>query len=556
MPTPDAVSDTANVSQRDTSGRSAATRVGDTGRSAATPVADTARAIAAMVQRAGARLDSLSLELARDVGEVARSSAAVAEAARASWEDVARRVEGAWTTAREGGRGVPRVTRVVRAGLALAATARWYRLRAAAAGHERLREEDHRALAARARAVCIELRGGVLKLGQVASCRPDLIGPVWAAELASLQDRVPAIDGALIATRVETELGAPIAERFAGFAVEPLAAASLAQVHAAVLADGRRVAVKVQVPGIDEVVRADVAALGILAGSLGDLVPGDLGAIAAELGRALTGELDYRAEAAAGQEVAPVLAGTPLFVPAVVEACSTARVLVTDRIEGTRLTDALDAAAPAERTRILRAMIDGVARQVFRGGVVHADPHPGNFLVTDDGRIAVLDFGCVLRLSLDERRGYARLMLALGTGDAAAAEQELRALGFGGEGAALTEIAAAITAAMRPGVAADEVDWEAQGRAMVTEVAARARAAGVTVPRSFVLLGRVLGTLAGLVAAYRPALELAAVIGPHLLAVLATSERAPEAPATGLAATATGPAAPVPAATDPAPDAG
>ncbi len=467
-------------------------------------------AVTDLLARAGARLDTLSLELARDVGEVARAGVAVADA-----------VEHAWTSARETGRGVPRVTRVVRAGLGLAATARWYRLRAAAAGRDRLTDDDHRALAARTRALCIDLRGGVLKLGQVASCRPDLIGSIWAAELAVLQDRVPAVDGVAIAARLEAELGAPIAERFAGFATEPLAAASLAQVHAAVLADGRAVAVKVQVPGIDEVVRADVAALTILAGSLGDLIPGDLGAIAAELGRALTIELDYRAEAAASIEVAPTLDGTPLFVPAVIDSHSTGRVLTTDRVDGARLTDALDAADPAERTRLLAALCDGIARQIFRGGVVHADPHPGNFLVTADGRIAVLDFGCVLRLSLDERQGYARLMLALGTDDSAAAERELRALGFGGEGGALAAIAGAITAAMQPGVVAADVDWEAQGRAMITDVAARARAAGVTVPRSFVLLGRVLGTLAGLIAAYRPSLELASVIGPHLLACLA-----------------------------------
>ena len=121
--------------------------------------------------------------------------------------------------------------------------------------------------------------------------------------------------------------------------------ASLAQVHAARLPDGRAVAVKVQVPGIDEVVRADVAALSILAGALGDLVPGDLGAIAAELGRALTGELDYVAEGAAGAEVAPTLAGTALFVPAVIASHSTPRVLTTDRVDGRRLTEALAAAS-------------------------------------------------------------------------------------------------------------------------------------------------------------------------------------------------------------------
>ena len=478
-------------------------------------------AVSDLLARTGAHLDRLSLDLARDLGEVARGSVAVAEAARAEWTLAASRMEAAWAQAQAQTKSVPRVTRVVRAGLALAATARWYRLRGAAAGRPGLSDDDHRALAVRTREVCVELRGGVLKLGQVASCRPDLIGPVWAGELAALQDRVPAVDGAAIAARVEAELGAPIAERFGGFAMEPLAAASLAQVHAARLPDERAVAVKVQVPGIDEVVRADVAALQILAGVLGDLIPGDLAAIAAELGRALTGELDYEAEAAAGAEVAPTLAGTALFVPAVIASHSTARVLTTDRVDGQRLTDALDAGDTAERTRILRALIDGIARQIFRGGVVHADPHPGNFLVATDGRIAVLDWGCVLRLTAAERAGYARLLLALGTGDGAAAERELRALGFGGDGPALADIARSITLAMHPGVSAAELDWDAQARAFVADVSGRARDARVTVPRSFVLLGRVLGTLAGLIAVYKPELELAQVIGPHLAAGLA-----------------------------------
>ena len=412
-----------------------------------TPPPSFVTAVADLLARTGAHLDRLSLDLARDLGEVARGGIAVADAARGEWQEVADTVEAAWTQARAQSRGVPRVTRVVRAGLALAASARWYRLRGAAAGRAGLSDDDHRALAARTRDACIELRGGVLKLGQVASCRPDLIGPVWAAELAQLQDRVPAIDGAAIAARVEAELGAALADRFAGFSADALAAASLAQVHAARLPDGRAVAVKVQVPGIDEIVRADVAALAILAGMLGDLIPGDLGAIAGELGRALTGELDYLAEAAAGAEVAPTLAGTELFVPAVVASHSTARVLTTDRVDGVRLTEALDAADGPERTRIVRALVDGIARQIFRGGVVHADPHPGNFLCTADGRIAVLDWGCVLRLAPAERAGYARLLVALGGKDGAGAERELRGLGFGGDGPALADIAASITAA-------------------------------------------------------------------------------------------------------------
>ena len=106
-----------------------------------------------------------------------------------------------------------------------------------------------------------QLRGGIAKLGQLASCRPDLVGPVWASELAQLQDEVPPIDAAPIRARIEAELGRPLAEVFADFDDTALAAASLAQVHAATLLDGTRVVVKVQVPGIEDIIEADIAVM-------------------------------------------------------------------------------------------------------------------------------------------------------------------------------------------------------------------------------------------------------------------------------------------------------
>ena len=471
---------------------------------------------------ASSAVDQRWLDLARDVGAVARSGEAFYGAARDQWKDLGARATEAWDQTRSMGKGAPRVARVVSAGLGLLATVRWYRLRAAAAGTETLGlgEDAHRALSARVRELCVELRGGVLKLGQIASSRPDLVGPIWAAELATLQDRVPAVDGAAIVARIEEELGQTVLDAFARFDAEAVAAASLAQVHRAELSDGRTVAIKVQVPGIDDIIAADVAALRLLAGVLGDVLPIDVTMIADELERALVEELDYRAEAAAATAFAADCAGTVLFVPAVVPERSTARVLTTDFVDGARLTDALAAASTAERTRIVTALCDGLARQVFRTGRVHGDPHPGNFLVARDGRIAVLDFGCTLTLTAAERTGYARLLAALATGDRATALAILTTLGFGGEPEALGAMAGMITDVLRPGVSADAIDWEAQGRAMAVEIARRARAAGVTIPRSFVLLGRVLGTMSGLVAAYKPPIQLHAIIAPHVAAAL------------------------------------
>lgn len=478
-------------------------------------------ALTQLGKRVARHVDGLTSDLIRDAGSVARSSKAFAGATRDSWDDVAARSKDAWARARTTAGGAPRAARVVTAGLGVVAHARLLRMRGLAAGREQLSDEDHRQLAARVRALCFELRGGVLKLGQIVSARPDLVGAAWAGELSALQDRVPPVDAMAIVARIEEELGATILDAFANFEAEPVAAASLAQVHRATLADGRVVAVKVQVPGIDEVIAADVAALRILAGVLGDVLPMDLRTIADELERALTTELDYRAEAASGTAFAADCAGTQLFAPPVIAERSTARVLTTAFVDGVRLTEALDQADAAERARIVTALCDGLARQVFRTGRIHADPHPGNFLVAADGKIAVLDFGCTLTLSPEERRGYARLLGSLAARDDKSALIELAAMGFGGKPEALQQIAEAITSAMRPGELASDIDWEAQGRALVATMMRVARDANLTIPPSFVLLGRVLGTMAGLVATYRPPIQLHAIILPHLVAAMA-----------------------------------
>ncbi|HTJ43770.1 MAG TPA: AarF/UbiB family protein [Kofleriaceae bacterium] len=445
----------------------------------------------------------LSNDVVRDASMIGRDSERLAFAAREQWET--------WAGA---GRAAPRVMRVIAEGASLLALYRWHLMRAKIGGFDHVPDDVHRVLAARAKAACIELRGGVLKIGQIASCRPDLVGPIWARELAELQDRVPPVDTALIVARIEADLGAPIAELFARFDETPVAAASLAQVHLAALADGREVAVKVQVPGIDEVIEADIAALRALAMVAGDLLPGaDI--FAGELGVSLKKELDYAHEADSAREVATQVAA-PLFVPGVIDSHSKGAVLTTDRVDGARLGEYLEAAAPDERKRVIGAMIADVARAVFVHGVVHADPHPGNFLVCADGRIAVLDFGCVLRLDPIERKGYAKLLGYVFAGQPEKVASALEDLGFSGAHESLVAMADLICGAMKPGVAAADIDWSVQMKAMVEEATKMSRAGGVRVPAGFVLLGRVLATIAGYVVTYRPPLELFQLIAPAI----------------------------------------
>ena len=360
---------------------------------------------AQLVGRVGQRLDAFSLELARDVGAVTRDTRAFVTTAR----DQAATMR----------RATPRTVKLAKTAAAIVARQRWLRLQAAASGHDGLRPEDHRDLAKRVTEVAAELRGGIAKLGQLASCRPDLIGPIWASELAALQDEVPPVAVDAIKARIEAELGRPLTEVYASFDDTPLAAASLAQVHAATLLDGTRVVVKVQVPGIEDIIEADIAALRVVA-AFGDIPGMDLSTLVSELGRALLVELDYVAEAVALRK----FHSTRAIAPTPVEGFSSSRVLTMTRIDGERLTTWLDTAAPEARDALLGELVGELAEQILVRGHVHADPHPGNFLVVGT-KLAILDFGCTLTLAKPERAAYARLVMAIASGNTDAAAKEL-----------------------------------------------------------------------------------------------------------------------------------
>ncbi|HEY6034253.1 MAG TPA: AarF/UbiB family protein, partial [Kofleriaceae bacterium] len=182
------------------------------------PVREAAR----LVKHVGTRLDAMALDLARDGGALVRNAQALGTATS---EQVSTFV-----------RATPRVTRLAQVAAALFARQRWLAIsNAAKTGDARLSPDDHRDLARRTADYAAELRGGIAKLGQLASSRPDLVGPIWASELAKLQDEVPPLEAPLIRARIEAELGAPLDTVFASFDDVALAAASLAQVHAATL---------------------------------------------------------------------------------------------------------------------------------------------------------------------------------------------------------------------------------------------------------------------------------------------------------------------------------
>jgi len=453
----------------------------------------------------------------RLVGEVRRDSRAVAseaEALYAAVQDKQRKLSTAWSSA-------PRWRAIAATILPLVARYRLLHARAENWSAERKHSAYH-ALheegAERVFEMCTQLRGGILKVGQLLSSRPDLLPAPYIERLQLLQDQVPAIDGELIAERFEEEIG-PIADHFAEFDLEAIAAASLAQVHRARTLLGQAVAVKVVRPGAEEEIAVDQAALSMLADVLVDSTSGSLATFASEIAGALANEVDLAREAESARAIARNLAADPVVVPAVHDELSSRRVLTMDLVVGCSIREFLKSPRDEDAVeRVFDALGDSLMAQVFRDGLCHADPHPGNLMVTDDGALAYVDFGCVLHLSSEERHAYASVIQAFVAGDRQRLAAALRELGFDtidGEETALMEMADLTLGAFSP-----DSDWQEIAARMpqsFAEMAAMARTGQrVLVPASFVLLGRVLATVGGLYLNEKPKSSLFPALLRHL----------------------------------------
>jgi ubiquinone biosynthesis protein len=261
-----------------------------------------------------------------------------------------------------------------------------------------------------------------IKLGQVLSTRADLLPPAYLDALARLQDDVVPFPFEQVQEIIEQELGVRLSKAFSLFEETPTAAASLGQVHRAALRDGRLVAVKIQRPGIAEQVRGDLQALHEVAQFLDKHSETgrryNVTGIVNEFTESLLGEMDYRREASNLRLIGNNLAEYPqILVPAPVEGYTTERVLTMDYVAGTKVTalsplTRLDIDAPALADTLVRAYL----KQIILDGVFHADPHPGNVFLTEDGRIALIDLGMVGRISPIMQERLLKLLLAVSEG--------------------------------------------------------------------------------------------------------------------------------------------
>jgi predicted unusual protein kinase regulating ubiquinone biosynthesis (AarF/ABC1/UbiB family) len=285
-------------------------------------------------------------------------------------------------------------------------------------------------------AVLGAMKGAAMKLGQVMSFLD--VGLVaeehreeFQRELAKLRDAAPSVSFKQMRRVIEEELEEPISELFESFDEEPIAAASIGQVYRATLKDGREVAVKVQYPGVASAVRADLQNLDMILRLLKRMTPAlDVKEIAEEIKERIVEELDYELEAQNQRSLARIFAGHPFIcVPDVVSSLSRERVLVSEFVRGIGFEE-LKSRPQAERDRIGEIIFRFFLGCLYRHRQFSGDPHPGNFLLLDDGRVAFLDFGLFKRIDAEAVELELAAQRAVTEGDAAALHALLATSGF------------------------------------------------------------------------------------------------------------------------------
>lgn len=270
----------------------------------------------------------------------------------------------------------------------------------------------------RLREAFAELGPSFIKMAQILSSRPDLITLRYAEELKKLQDEVPPFPTEEAKALIASELGKPLDEIFLSFTDEPIAAASIAQVHRARLRTGEDVVVKVQRPDIERMIETDIEIMYTIERLLEDYLPEmrnfNLRGIIDEFARTVRREMIFTEESRNCQRFGRMFEGSPdVHVPKVFTEYVTEKVLVLERIEGVRIDD-IDGirAMGHDLKEVTKKTVDAYFRMVLVEGFFHADPHPGNIFVTESGRIGLLDFGIIGRVTEELKENLARTMIS------------------------------------------------------------------------------------------------------------------------------------------------
>ena len=375
-------------------------------------------------------------------------------------------------------------------------------------------ELQHQRSANRVLETAASLGGALIKACQFASTRPDLLPAVYIRTLAPLQDRLPPRSWSEIEKAITRELGQPPTEVFAEIEREPVAAASIAQVHRARLHDGREVAVKVQYPDIENLVTTDLAVLEQIVKAVARLSPTiQLQPIVDYLKETLPLELDFRYEVESMTRLRAALAHrADALVPAVIPDLSTEHLIVMDYIHGIKITDrdALEQAGitPHEVARLLN---DLYAEQMLHLGILHADPHPGNLLVQPGPRLVLLDHGLTVSLAPSLVDSLRQLVQSLTSGDFDGVSGALAKAGMRLDGemdiTTLLNLVGVLLGNDQPGESGEDVD--------AVDVGMRIGKSIGTIPTNLLLVGRTLGLLDGITKQLDPGMDTLDIVAKY-----------------------------------------
>lgn len=370
-----------------------------------------------------------------------------------------------------------------------------------------------------------------IKLGQLLSTRADFLPPEYMDALARLQDDVEPLPPGIVEQTIEEELGVRISKAFAEFETKPLAAASVGQVHRAQLRDGRKVVVKVQRPNLSERVHDDLGAMQELGAVLDEHT--QFGRrirfvqIVESLQEVMTNELDYRQEAENCRTLKANLADFDLFViPDVITGYTTAKVITLEYLEGAKITDVSPVVLlEFDRKAMADQLFQMYLHQVLVDGVFHADPHPGNLILTADRRIALMDFGMVSRVTPELQRQLLKLLMALSDGRAEETARQAIAVGRPYKRGVFQEmefrekVARLVSANLGKPVA------ELEAGRVVMELNAAAGETGLKLPNCVIMLGKTLMNLDKVVSVLDPEFDPNAALRRHTAELFARQSK-------------------------------